>query len=125
MAAPVSPIIYTDIEAQRVLVQQKIQEYFPEDGLSQTMITIANCESTGLIHWQEDGTLLPHSTGASSSAGVFQVLLKYHADQIQAMGLDMQDIDDYMTFVRQLYNEARLHPWDASASCWGTRIAQN
>jgi len=93
--------LYRDAQAQRSFIEGKIREFFPEPGLAVAMITIANCESTGLIHWESDGTLRPNEAG-SSARGTFQVLLRYHADQIEKMGLDMQNIDDYMTFVRRL-----------------------
>ena len=116
--------LYDDPQAQRIFIEKKIQDFFPEPGLAQSMITIANCESTGLIHWIPDGTLRPNGSG-SSARGTFQVLLRYHAQQIQDMGLDMQNIDDYMTFVRQLYDERGFRPWDPSRHCWGQQIVQN
>ena len=116
--------LYGNPTAQRKFMETKIHAYFPGQ-LGHTMIAIANCESTGLVHWLPDGRLRPHSTGKSSAAGTFQVLLTYHRKQIRSMGLDMRNVDDYMKFVLYLHKQQGLHPWDASRKCWQSRIAQN
>ena len=118
--------LYANRAEQSRFIKEKIEEYFPENY--PTMIAIASCESTNLIHWQADGDLLPNSTGASSAAGVFQVLLQLHGPDIRRMGLDVENnIDDYMTFVRWLYDRppSRLSDWKASRDCWAPRIASN
>lgn len=116
--------LYADQYAQKVFVQEKITEFFPTTY--RTMLAIASCESTGLIHWLPDGTLRPHDAGASSAAGVFQVLLGLHRDEIQSLGLDMSNPDDYFTFVRHLHdrNSNPFSDWNASRHCWQTRLAQ-
>lgn len=116
--------LYANPEAQAAFIRAKIREYFPRDY--HTMIAIANCESTGLIHWKPDGSLLPHHQGASSSAGVFQVLLYGHRHAIAKHGLDMNNIDDYLTFVKMLRDgRPDYGDWNASRKCWQTRLAQN
>jgi len=49
--------LYDNQEAQADFIKGKIREYFPED-VAEAMIAVANCESTGLIHWRSDGTLI-------------------------------------------------------------------
>ncbi len=121
----VSTALHHDEEKQRIFIRQKIREYFPDTF--DTMLAIAHCESTGLIHWYPDGTLRPNEAGKSSAAGVFQVLLKRHGPDINRMGLDMHNIDDYMTFVRWLHDRTRdpFSDWNASRRCWQARLAQN
>jgi len=107
-------------ENQSAEIQQKIHEFFPDVEVASIMIAIATCESTGLIHWGTDGKLLPNSYGNSSAAGVFQILLYTHRKKIKEMGLDMSNIDHYMTFVRHLYDMEKYNPWRASKHCWGS-----
>lgn len=106
--------------AQAELVQEKIKEHFPQKH--PVMLAIANCESTGYIHW-ENGELRPNSEGKSSAAGVFQVLLNLHAEEIRRLGLDMNNIDDYMTFVKYLQKSQGYGAWKASKHCWGKRVS--
>ncbi len=112
-----------DREQQAAFVRKKIIEHFPKDP---TMLRIANCESTGFIHWLKDGKTLrptsirkPNGRPASSAGGVFQVLLKLHAPDIRRLGLNMQDIDDYMEFVKYLRKTQGHNAWKPSRYCWG------
>lgn len=95
--------LYDDPQAQAAFIRLKIREYFPAD-VAEAMIAVANCESTGLIHWLPDGSLRPHNTGASSARGVLQILFNLHKPDYQRMGLNMYDIDDYMRYARHLYD---------------------
>lgn len=115
--------LYTNQTAQTAYVKQKIRQYFPRRAA--VMLAIANCESTGYVHWLPDGTLRPNSAGGSSAAGVFQVTLYLHRKDIKRMGLNMNNIDDYMRFVKYLAdrNGGRLSDWNASRHCWGPRVA--
>jgi hypothetical protein len=107
--------IYTQDE----LVRKEIREVIGNDP---TMEAIAGCESTGdpelIKHLEPDGSLLKHSTRASSAAGAFQVLLKLHGPEIKRQGLDMQKIDEYMKFVAYLKKTQGYNAWKASKSCW-------
>lgn len=118
--------LFVNEERQRQFIQEKILEYFPEDPA--TMLAIAYCEtrSRPFIHWEADGSLRPHDEGESTAAGTFQVLLYLHGPDIQARDLDMYDIDDYMSFVRYLYDRgsSRTSDWDESRSCWQSRISR-
>ena len=115
--------LYGNPNAQRKFMEAKIHEHFP-GSLGYTMVAIANCESRDLIHWLPDGRLRPNSSGKSSAAGTFQILLKLHHRDIRRLRLDMRDVDDYLRFVKYLYKQQGFHPWDASRSCWQRRIAK-
>lgn len=95
--------LHSDPKGQAVLMETKMREYFPEHA-AEAMIAVAECESTGLLHWLPDGSLRPHSTHSSSARGVLQILIDLHGPDIERMGLDMNDIDDYMVFARHLYD---------------------
>lgn len=114
--------LYANPEAQAAFIKEKIKEHFPRDY--PVMIAIANCESTGLIHWRADGSLLPNSEGASSAAGVFQVTLDGHSKSIARHGLDMKEVDEYMTFVKLLVRgRPNYADWNASKDCWAPVVA--
>jgi len=83
------------------------------------MVYVANCESRGLIHYDSTGKLRPNQEGKSSAGGVFQVLLKLHAEEMDKYKLNPQQLADYLTFVRILYDRYGLSPWQASKKCWG------
>jgi len=110
--------------AQAVFIQETIVAYFPE--AYPTMLAIAYCETRArpFVHWEPDGSLRPNLGGNSSAAGALQVLLYLHRDAIAAQELDMRDIDDYMQFVRYLYDTGGypFSPWEESRHCWGHRI---
>lgn len=118
--------IYANEDRQRAFVKAKIIEHFPEDA--PTMLAIAYCESRSrpFIHWEADGSLRPHDQGASTAAGTFQVLLGLHGPDIEAQDLDMDNIDDYLKFVRYLYERgsSRFSDWNESRSCWRDRVSR-
>lgn len=100
-------------------IAELIVEYFPKNY--RDMQVVANCESTGLVHRNPDGTLIANPT--STARGVFQLLMRIHGPEMKRMGLDPNNDDDYMKYVRHLYNSQGLEPWDETRSCWGPRIA--
>ncbi len=120
--------LYTNPEAQAAFITKKIKEHFPRTY--PTMIAIASCESHRdglLVHWEPDGSLRPNEAKKSSAAGVFQVTLYGHRDAIASLGLDMNNIDDYLTFVKYLVDgrNGKLTDWNASRHCWAPRVASN
>ena len=114
--------LYGDPAAQAAFIKMKLREYFPKHY--RTMLAIASCESTGLQHWNPDGSLVKNP--GSSAEGFMQVLLKLHRPEIKAMGLDMQDLDDYLKFVYWLYARppSRFSDWTPSKHCWGPKVAK-
>ncbi len=111
--------LFASPQRQRVLMEHLIRETFPDRY--RTMLAIANCESTGLIHWLPDGTLRPHATGASSAAGVLQVLRITHGPEMRAKGLDIENPLHYMKWVRFMVDRRpSLSDW---AECLPGRLA--
>lgn len=110
--------ILTDPVAQDAFVRAKMREHIGYDPLLEI---IAACETTGtthrIAHWNPDGSLVKNPT--SSASGAAQVLLYFHRDWIAAEGRNMQDIDDYMQFVRTLFERQGYGAWNESRSCWG------
>jgi len=98
-------------------VEKLIAEHFPDNF--KTMRAIATCES-GLVH-RENGKLLPNKEG-SSARGSFQVLMSLHGPEMKKMGLDPNNDDDYMTYVRHLKENFGLSPWAESKSCWKRKL---
>lgn len=118
--ATASPTIASEsLAADGKKVERLIAQYFPEDY--KTMLAIASCESTGLAHRESDGSLIPNE-GGSSARGVFQVLMSVHGKEMERMGLDPNNDDDYMTYVRYLKNTFGLTPWAESKKCWKRKL---
>ena len=79
------------------------------------MVRVAMCES-GLTH-RENGELLRNKNG-SSARGAFQVMMSYHGPEMRKMGLDPRRTDEYLAYVRFLYDQQKLAPWKESQACW-------
>lgn len=109
----------THLSRDGEIVLQKIKEYFPD---APYMVYVANCESTGLIHLEPDGRLLANKKG-STARGVFQILMRVHEPEMRKQGLDPGNIDDYLTYARQLYDAKKLTPWESTEHCWGDKVS--
>mgnify|MGYP000395018015 CR=1 FL=1 len=109
---------YVSYQNQDQFIRQKMREHIGYDPLLEV---IAGCESTGdpkrIKHWDRNGNLVKNPN--SSASGSLQVLLQYHSDWIDAEGRDMQDIDEYMMFVKTLFEAQGYEAWYPSKSCWG------
>jgi hypothetical protein len=79
------------------------------------MVRVAMCES-GLTH-RENGELIRNKKG-SSARGAFQVMMSYHAPEMKKMGLDPRRTDEYLAYVRHLYDQQKLAPWKETRACW-------
>jgi uncharacterized protein YfbU (UPF0304 family) len=44
--------------------------------------------------------------------------MRVHGPEMKKMGLDPNNDDDYMEYVRHLVDEQGLAPWAESKSCW-------
>lgn len=118
--ATASPTIASEsLAADGKKVERMIAHYFPEEY--KTMVAIAACESTGLAHREADGTLIQNE-GGGSARGVFQVLMRVHGPEMKRMGLDPNNDDDYMTYVRHLKEVYGLTPWAESKKCWKRKL---
>lgn len=98
-------------------VEELIAEFFPNN--TKTMTAIAKCES-GLVH-KVKGKLLPNKDGGTAS-GSFQVLMRIHKSEMIKMGLNPLNDDDYMTYVKHLYQTQGLSPWAESKKCWRRKV---
>lgn len=119
--AHVNPAIASESVAaaeQPETINELIVEYFPKNY--RTMLAVAKCESKGL-HRNPDGTLIANPR--SSARGVFQVLMSVHKPEMVRLGLDPNNDEDYIKYVRRLYDEQKLQPWAESKGCWKHRIA--
>ncbi len=103
------------LSAAGMQMYRVITRVFPD---APYMVYVANCESTGLFHWDDSGNLLPNTEG-SNARGVFQVMMSVHEETMRQRNLNPRRLDDYMTYVRQLYDEQGVRPWKASRHCWG------
>ena len=99
-------------------VEQLIAEYFPDNY--RTMRAIAKCES-GLIH-RANGKLLRNAEGGTAR-GIFQLLMRIHGPEMKRLGLNPNDDDDYMKYIRHLYDEQGLAPWKPSKHCWKSKVS--
>ena len=119
--AHTSPTIASEsLAAEGKEVAQLIAQFFPDEY--KTMVAIASCESTGLVHREPDGSLIQNQ-GGGSARGVFQVLMRVHSPEMKRMGLDPNNDDDYMTYVRHLKENYGLSPWSESRKCWKRKAA--
>ena len=108
-----------NLSAQGKYIASKIQQVFPDAPI---MLYVANCESTGLIHREPDGSLLPNS-GGGTAKGVFQVLMRVHEKEFRRLGLDPNNDADYFKYVRILYDQGKTGPWQESKRCWRNHSA--
>lgn len=116
-----------DPNLQKAVVEGYVRYYFGDDA--DLMLSVAECESTGLIHLEPNGKLRPNRNG-SGAAGVFQVMLPIHAERAAGLGLNIKNnLDHYIRFVRHLYLEDKrrggtgFRDWHSSSRCWSRRIA--
>ena len=99
-------------------INELIVEYFPHNY--RTMFAVAKCESRGL-HRNPDGSLIANPK--SSARGVFQVLMRVHKPEMVRLGLNPNNDEDYIKYVRRLYDAQKLQPWAESKGCWKRRLA--
>ncbi len=112
---------YTEAEAPLtagVRVIERVLETFRDKPLEVQwdMVALAHCESSQWVH-RRDGELRPQAQNASSARGVLQVLSWLHREELARRGLDLEDDDDYFTFVRILFDRGGLRPWRESIPC--------
>lgn len=101
------------LSQEKLDLARKIRAVFPD--ATYIMMKVAVCESE-LVH-RENGELKRNSQG-SSARGVFQVMMSYHEPEMRKMGLNPNRTDDYLAYVRYLYDQQGLKPWARSKYCW-------
>jgi hypothetical protein len=97
-----------------------VRNYFADIPV---MIQVARCEST-FRHTLADGSVLTGRVD-NRDTGVMQINTYYHGATMEAMELDVYDIEDNMAYARHLYEQQGLQPWSASRPCWGNTLAYN
>lgn len=60
----------------------------------------------------------PHSTGASSAFGIFQIL-KVHDKRAVKLGVSRLTREGNITIAINIFSEQGSAPWLASKACWG------
>lgn len=100
------------LSPEKLDLARQIRALFPDAPI---MVRVAMCES-GLIH-RKDGELIRNQEG-SSAKGTFQVLMRVHAPQMYKMGLNPERTDDYLAYVRFLFDRYGFTPWQSSQHCW-------
>lgn len=110
LLSPTSPHVISGLsDYTRDEIIQLIRATFPEEPAR--AVKVAECESS----------FLPDAynpTNNSHDGGIFQVSLKYHGPELEALGLDRFDVRDNLTFARILYDRNGWRDWSASQHCW-------
>lgn len=104
------------LSAESLDLARQIKAVFADAPI---MVRVAMCES-GLVH-RENGELLRNKNG-SSARGAFQVMMSYHGPKMKKMGLDPRRTDEYLAYVRFLYDQQKLAPWSESKRCWSKPV---
>ncbi len=107
-------------DSELVNVENLVRTYFADIPI---MVQVARCEST-FRHTLKDGSVL-HGMVDPADTGVMQINKRYHESAATALGLDLNDIYDNMTYARHLYEVQGTQPWNASAPCWINSLAIN
>lgn len=101
-------------------VERFIEDYFADIPI---LKRVAFCEST-FRHFEKDGSVRRGAVN-SYDVGVMQINELYHAKEANALGLDLETIDDNVAFARRLYEREGVRPWNSSGKCWNTDLAIN
>lgn len=89
-------------------IKQEIEAVFPDAPI---MYHVMMCESGGKIDAY-------NPTNNSHDNGLFQISDLHHGERVRALGLDVGNPKDNITFARILYDESGLQPWIWSKPCW-------
>jgi hypothetical protein len=117
--------LYTDPSAQTEFMKNLITETFEDQGpaVVARAIAVAACESSGtstgdIVHWDSEGNLLPNNEGGQARAS-FQVMSELHRPDYESRDIDLDNVYQYMRFVRHLYNRnGGFKDWYPSKHCW-------
>jgi hypothetical protein len=98
--------------SEKLDLARQIRALFPNTPI---MMRVAMCES-GLVHMENGDLKRGYADGLD--AGVFQVRLPVHGREMRRLGLDPYRLDEYLAYVRHLYDTQGLRPWKSSRHCW-------
>ncbi len=94
---------------------RQIRALFPDAPI---MVRVAMCES-GLVHMENGDLKRGYADGLD--VGVFQVRLPAHGQEMRRRGLSPYRLDEYLAYVRHLFDTQGLKPWKSSRKCWGNQ----
>lgn len=99
------------IDKEMIKTINFIIKTFPREPF---MLKVSFCESS--LQHKKRGELLKGSDG--HDLGAFQIRKIVHKKQLQKMGLNLENEEDYFKFSRTLFNESNTRPWNSSRHCW-------
>lgn len=92
-------VILVEAESEEQKIIRRIKETFHEDP--ENAVAIARCES----QFRKD------VVSPTNDHGIMQINLTVHKEQVDALGLDVYNVEDNLTFARKLYDERGWKPW--------------
>ncbi len=104
------------LSPEKLDLARQIRALFPDAPI---MVRVAMCES-GLVHMENGDLKRGYADGLD--AGVFQVRLPVHGREMHRLGLSPYRLDEYLVYVRHLFDTQGLKPWESSRRrCWGNQ----
>lgn len=94
-------------------VEKFLSDYFADIPL---LAKIGGCESHNR-QYDNNGSVLQGEQN-HYDRGVMQINILYHEKTAEAMGLDLNSIDDNVAYARYLYEKYGAKPWMSSSACW-------
>lgn len=95
-----------------------VRSYFAETPI---LADIAWCESRDR-QWNKDGSVFRGEIN-HSDIGIMQINVAYHADEAEALGIDLYSLGGNLKYAQHLYNREGTDPWASSEACWGKLAA--
>ncbi len=86
------------------------------------LIEVARCESR--FHQFTDIGTVVRGIVDREDVGVMQINEHYHADEAQAMGINIYSTEGNVTFAKYLYQKYGTDPWNSSSKCWSSELAR-
>ncbi len=86
------------------------------------LIEVARCESR--FHQFTDIGTVVRGIVNHGDVGVMQINEHYHADEAQAMGINIYTTEGNIQFGKYLYSKYGTDPWNSSSACWSQQLAR-
>jgi len=106
------------VEATKTDEEEKIKSLITKvfGDEAPTMIKVAECESS--LRQHDNNGLVLRGIVDKKDSGVFQINLRYHLEEAEALGLDIDKLEHNIIYAKLLYEKYGLQPWKASKPCW-------
>lgn len=101
-------------EGEQEKIKSLITKVFGKDA--PTMIKVAECESS--LRQHDNNGLVLRGVVDKKDSGVFQINLRYHLEEAEALKLDIDKLEHNIIYAKLLYDKYGLQPWKASKPCW-------